>query len=609
MAIIKRRSYWYYKTIVIPFKNYFLNRPPLFYFFLLGVILINISLLYGSWWVGDLAYDSEMETLLSKRVLVLLIYIPIAFIFLLIFVIFKILWDRFKRRQGTLLRFKLVSFFLLITLIPSSIYVYVLDYILNEAMDLYFREKTIEAYKLSMNNLEQRIESIKITIKDYINQNEKLILNNFINSQQPDIQDNLTFNMSKLNFIGVCISNKLVYYLNDQKINRHLVKKIEHLSKNGHFNQNKSKYNLKNNYVLVSQTIKSLKKTSIIGVVKPSYLLPKEIDSTMSVVTRLSQLSLLSGPIKNMLLFIYLYFYFPILSLGILIFYLRSKSISSPIGELNEAVKSISRDDFNFRVEARGDDELAELVRSFKYMTKELLFNREKIRRMSQTEAWKDVAVRLAHELKNPLTPIKLANDRIGKELMKTNFDLYSDLLPSFNLISREIETIGALIKQFSQYSKDLNIHKSPTNMYQFMETLKDYLGNYSDVEWTFTNDIPKETKCFIDERGIRQVVNNLVGNAIESLEQSPQGVIKLKGELNKRESSNWLEISVFDNGLGIPENITKKMFEPYFTTKESGTGLGLAICEKIITRHNGRLTFKSAPHQTTFLIQIPILK
>ena len=378
------------------------------------------------------------------------------------------------------------------------------------------------------------------------------------------------------------------------------------MARAGDFEKQRSNYDLENNYVLVNKVLEGEDNVSLIAVIIPHHLLPREIESVMSTVTRVSQIVLLSVPIKDMLLFLYFYFYLPILSLGILIFYIKSKNISEPIGQLNEAVKSISRDNFNFRIDVKGDNEIAELIHSFKYMTKELLFNRAKLRRMSQMEAWKDVAVRLAHELKNPLTPIKLANDKIGKKVMKSDFDLYSELLPSFNLVNREISTIGELIKQFSRYSKDLELEKVRLNMHQFTETLKDYLTHHSQVKWDFINNIHPEINCLVDERGLRQVVTNLVSNAVDNIKGFSPGRLGIRGKCLDQHESAWVELSVSNNGPAIPENLKDKIFEPYFTTKESGTGLGLAICERIIAKHQGHLNFSSTPGNTVFTIRIP---
>ena len=599
---------YYYKQVVVPFKKYFLHRSSFFYFFLFLLLALSIALLYGSWWVADLVYDSEMKSLLSKKTLTLLIFTPIFCSLMIIFLIIRIFWSKLQKKKGALLRFDLVFLFLVITLFPSFLYIYVLDYILKETMDLYLKDQTIEAYKLSLNSLEQDVNFIRSNTESFLEKNGNDFYIDFEEDKKVSTEWKQLFNDSSVDFLGIRISNKIVHYINKKSMNQMLVGDLLQIVNQSQFDLEQEGYNLEKNYILVKKILNNQKNISLFAFTIPHYSLPKEIKSTMQVATRVSQIRLLSLPIKNMLLFLYFYFYFPILSLGIFIFYLKSKNITSPIGELNQAVKNISKNNFNFKVEVKGNNEITELINSFKYMTKELLLNKEKLKIMSKMEAWRDVAIHLAHELKNPLTPIKLANDRIGKKVMKANFDLYSELLPSFNLINREIKTIGELIRQFFDHSKEIKVHKKKVNMCELMESFKDYLMHHSEIKSELTSNISPDTEVFIDERAIRQVLNNLIHNAIDSVQGASKKVVNIEGSQIKRENQLWVMIKVIDNGAGIPENLKSKIFIPYFTTKESGKGLGLSISESILKKHNGHLTFTSDKNKTTFSILIPVV-
>lgn len=607
---MKRNITWYYKYTVLFLRNYFLHRSFFFYSFFSLVLALGASILYGSWWVVELIYDLEMKLLLSKTSLIFLIFTVGISIFMVIIVILRIVWHRFQNRQGTRLRFRLVFSFIVITVVPSFLYVYALDYILQSTLNLFFKDQTIIAYELSLNQLKKTVNSIQADTKSFLDAHGNEFYTGFQTMSFTKQQENI-FENSDISLIGVLVSNRLVYHTNKEQTKgqtKTLISRLTKMAAEKKFVKEHVHYDLNYNYVLANKPLAKNKNITVVALTIPNPLLPKEITSTMSTITRLAQMKLLSLPIKNMLLFLYFSFYFPVLSLGILIFYLGSKSISTPIGKLNDAVKSISRDNFNFKIMPQGDDEISDLVRSFKYMTKELLFNRDKLRRLSQVEAWRDVAIRLAHELKNPLTPIKLANDRIGKKVMKFNFDLYSELLPSFNLINREINVIGGLIKQFSEYSKEIKINKSIVDMRSFVETIKDYLTHHNNFEWNFANTIQASIKSFVDEMSLRQVINNLIGNAMDSIESLEKGKIDIKAKGISDENSSWVEIQISNNGPGIPDNLKDKIFEPYFTTKEMGTGLGLSVCEQIVAKHEGNLTFTSDEKETVFTVQIPVL-
>lgn len=140
------------------------------------------------------------------------------------------------------------------------------------------------------------------------------------------------------------------------------------------------------------------------------------------------------------------------------------------------------------------------------------------------------------------------------------------------------------------------------------MQTFKDYLLHHPEIKSNFTNKIPYNSKALIDERAILQVFNNLISNALDSVRDFSNKIISVEGYQVQLKDQLWVEIKICDNGHGIPENLKNKIFEPYFTTKESGTGIGLSICENIMAKHDGRLTFASNKNKTTFSILIPVI-
>lgn len=217
--------------------------------------------------------------------------------------------------------------------------------------------------------------------------------------------------------------------------------------------------------------------------------------------------------------------------------------------------------------------------------------------------AWQEVARRIAHEIKNPLTPIKLSAERLIKKWESRDSDFNQIFEHSTKTIIREVEGLKRLVDEFSKFSKMPEIKKTPTNMPMIIDEVVNLYKGYKGVKINVL--LPKENPLVeLDGEQFKRVMINIFDNAIHAI--SNKGIIDVR--LHFDLSSNIAYLDIADDGPGIREEDKEKLFFPYFSTKKDGTGLGLAIANRIIAEHKGYIKVRDKdPKGTIFTIEIPI--
>ncbi len=217
--------------------------------------------------------------------------------------------------------------------------------------------------------------------------------------------------------------------------------------------------------------------------------------------------------------------------------------------------------------------------------------------------AWQEVARRIAHEIKNPLTPIKLSAERLIKKWESRDSDFNQIFEHSTKTIIREVEGLKRLVDEFSKFSKMPEIKKTPTNMSMIIDEVVNLYKGYKGVKINVL--LPKENPLVeLDGEQFKRVMINIFDNAIHAILN--KGIIDVR--LHFDLSSNIAYLDIADDGPGIREEDKEKLFFPYFSTKKDGTGLGLAIANRIITEHKGYIKVRDKdPKGTIFTIEIPI--
>jgi len=231
----------------------------------------------------------------------------------------------------------------------------------------------------------------------------------------------------------------------------------------------------------------------------------------------------------------------------------------------------------------------------------------ESARKLADSEreyAWREMAKQVAHEIKNPLTPMKLNVQQLYKS-WKDGTPGFEKKLEKFTKNQIEyIETLSSIASAFSSFAKMPSANPMDLDL---VEQLRTTLELFKDTEnISFRIDWPVDTKIFIyaDKEHIISIFSNLIKNAIQSIPQGRSGLIKIGLELN----GDRAIVSVADNGTGIPEDLKPKLFTPNFTTKSSGMGLGLSIVKRYVETAGGRVWFESEKDSgSVFFVELPV--
>jgi two-component system, NtrC family, nitrogen regulation sensor histidine kinase NtrY len=217
--------------------------------------------------------------------------------------------------------------------------------------------------------------------------------------------------------------------------------------------------------------------------------------------------------------------------------------------------------------------------------------------------AWKEVAQGIAHEIKNPLTPIQLNTQRLKKKYYENREDFARVFDESINIITQEVEGMKDLLNEFLRFSRMPTPDPKPTSLHKIID---DILISYSEHDKNIQikkNLDPNLAQLTIDPEQIRRVLINLFENATDAIDEG--GAIQITTKI--LDGKKWVRIEFSDNGAGISSADREKLFLPHFTTKKRGTGLGLAIVNRIIIDHNGTIKVQdNNPKGTTFIIDLP---
>lgn len=303
---------------------------------------------------------------------------------------------------------------------------------------------------------------------------------------------------------------------------------------------------------------------------------------------------------------IYALFVLPLLLLALLMALATADYIAGPLAGLEEATRRIAAGDSSLRLLVKPGDERGWLISSFNRMLDELERGREGELIQERIDAWKDLAQRLAHELKNPLTPIRLASERLLR-LSRNDPEKARAVTESTTLaIIAEVDGMDSLLCDFREFARLPSPQKEWVPLEELVaESIAMYRQSYPEVGFEVAA-LPPELRLNVDRSMIRRALGNLLSNAIEAMDG--KGRIGISADLVKTGDSGYCRLRLSDSGRGIPPDLKDRVFMPYFTTKEKGTGLGLAIVERIVHDHGGRIRFESAEGLgTVFWLDLPV--
>ena len=214
--------------------------------------------------------------------------------------------------------------------------------------------------------------------------------------------------------------------------------------------------------------------------------------------------------------------------------------------------------------------------------------------------AWQEVAKRVAHEIKNPLTPIKLSAERMLKNWKEKSQNFDDIMQRSTNTIVKEVNSLRILVDEFSKFGKLPKINLEPSDIRMIINEVIELYRNTKDIKiLTSLKDTPM---IEIDRQQIKRVMINLIDNAIQANTET----IWLNAEYHQ--PMDIIRFEIIDDGVGISEANKEKLFLPYFSTRKEGTGLGLAIVNSIVSKHRGYIRVKdNMPKGSHFIIELPV--
>ncbi len=579
--------------------------------FIILIFIFTLSVTFLTF----LTFIGKSFILVSENNLNYLLYLNIGLLVFFFIIICREISTSIKNNinvRGSIANRKYIVFFSLFTLIPSLLISIFSLFLFSFALEKYFDNKITLAvnnsYELAKNYIDEKrnkIESDIILVSFDLNKNLQIFenninyLQNFLNTQRYlrnldqihiiDKDQKILFSSSESGYLPV-EQRAIDMVLNDDKplkiINAY---------------ENKSAAIIK---------IPSINNAFLYVV--------KFLDQDISNYLKESQEAInfyytvedQRTGIKFSFALIYIIIVTLLLFLSITIAIRFSSRFFISINNLISASKEIGEGNLNTKVpNIIADKEIELLNKNFNSMINQLKAQQEKLLISERHEAWEHVARKLAHEIKNPLTPIQLSIDNL-----KSKYEKYIDISDkekydkNLNTILTQIKQIENLVNEFSDFARMPKPMFRINNLIDLINSNIELLREIDhtiDINLIFSKNDNLNLSC--DNEQISRVIFNLIKNSIESIQEKALkiGNFDKKISIEIKRINNYIAINIFDNGIGFSIKTTKELIKPYYTTKKKGSGLGLSIVNKIINDHNGTIEFNSNTTGTNIIIKL----
>ena len=293
--------------------------------------------------------------------------------------------------------------------------------------------------------------------------------------------------------------------------------------------------------------------------------------------------------------------------LGLILSFWTASRIARPLRALAGSVREVAGGDWSTRAAVNSKDEVGQLARDFNDMTEQLAQQRDRMIQAERVAAWRELARRLAHELKNPLFPLQLTVENLQRSRRASPEQFDEVFSESTSTLLAELDNLKAIIGRFSDFAKMPAPHLEPTDLNATVQEVVKFF----DAPIHAPGRPPIQVDLRLDEQAgsvsadpeqIRRALRNLVLNALDAMPKG--GTLSIATQnLN---GSGRVAVEISDTGQGLTPEECERLFTPYYTTKQHGTGLGLAIVQSVVSDHKGTITVRSQPGQgTTFRIEL----
>lgn len=587
------------------------NRYGLIY---LSVISIFIILdIIASAFITNFLYEPNTNPLN----LFLILFIPSTSIFVGIITIIKFILEAFKKKEGSHIKLVIVIIMALITILPSFIISYISSYIIKSNINLFINSdinnsiyNVIDMSNKEIINKQNSMLSVLSNVgRNYFNNIYKYIdfvnptnnfnnydrlndmIKNYYNFQNITFLSNSYYGQSSIlfntaDFLPLDVNSRLyteeVVFINSEYKDLFYVNAIIPLS-------------TANNYVIWSEPMSS------------NYI---EIRNNALESFRLySSASMFLNEFSIILKLLYIFV------LGISTFFsiifgiILARLIYKPISLLLKATNSIINADFDIDMKFSGIHDLRNLIYRFNIMARALKYHRDRENTRLRLETWREAAIKVAHEIKNPLMPIVMNAEIIERNLKNNMSDKDIEKIKnSTTIIIKNANSISNLIKSFSEFSFAIKISDKKESINEVILEVLDSFKNIPNIK--FKVSLTKHDYSLnMDRDKLIMSFRNLIKNSIEAMENNNiESIIYLSSYHEIIDYKEFFTVSITDTGIGIENNNIKRIFEPYFTSKSKGTGIGLATTEKIIMEHKGYISVESIIGEgSTFFIRFEI--
>lgn len=294
--------------------------------------------------------------------------------------------------------------------------------------------------------------------------------------------------------------------------------------------------------------------------------------------------------------------YIFIIFVAVVLAYILSSYITKTIQLISERIQKTNINQRNEKIKVENvSDEIKTLINSYNEMVDKLEESAEKLAQNQREMAWREMAKQVAHEIKNPLTPMKLTVQSFQRKFNPEDPDSFKKMKDFCETMVQQIDTMSAVASAFSNFASMPAQQNTTLNVVKVIQLALEIFNE----DFIRFEAAEKEIIATFDQAQIIRIINNLVKNAIQAIpnyEPFPRILVKVE-----RKNSNVL-ITISDNGTGIPDGLKDKIFEPKFTTKTSGMGLGLAMIKNMIEAYGGTISFDTVLDKgTTFYVKLPI--
>ena len=564
------------------------------------IIIFFVTLLLG--FLTFLTFLDKSFIKLNSENLQYLLISNIALLIIFFIFIFMEVKNSIKSEivvEGSRANRKYIAFFSLFTLIPSILISAFSLFLFSFAVEKYFDKKITTAvdnsYQIAQNyviDVRNKIESDIVLIAFDLNKNINIYNNNkkqfanFLNTQRL-IRD--------VDGIFLINNEGRLIFLNSTKKNLYQPPSTEALKMVENDNRPLKILNAYENTSAALMRLSNYKNTFVYVVKLLDPKISKYLTQSKDALSFYYTVQEKRTGIKISFAIIYMIVVTLLLFLSISIAIRFSSRFFLSINNLISASNNIGKGNLNSKVpEIKTDKELEKLNKNFNLMIDRLKTQQNKLLANERHEAWENVARKIAHEIKNPLTPIQLIIDSLKNKYTEL---LDEDNRKSFNdkvkTINKQVKLIEQLVNEFSDFARMPKPIFKKINLYKVInETLKLMKINDNSIKINFK--CPEKIFIKADSEQLDRVFINLIKNSIESLIEKQQKVTNFDKKINIEinEINDYIEILIIDNGTGFRNKNLSDVTKPYFTTKKNGSGLGLSIVVKIINDHNGTIDF-----------------